>query len=179
MNFWEMLLLVALVLTALLYPFRTHWFYLCRTSLLGLLFLGLLPVLAISLERSLLLGVFDIDTGTNGMVVGFLLFFAAWAIVATSQLVIRLADARLGVTVPAVGRKFLWLRFALIFIAVAINWGIVLYASDGPQQVFLGLLAGLAAGLVVFALIQFGELIFPWGHGVQKPNKTLWRWLWQ
>jgi hypothetical protein len=45
--------------------------------LLGLLFLGLLPVLAISLERSLLIGVFDLDTGTSGMVVGFLLFFAA------------------------------------------------------------------------------------------------------
>jgi hypothetical protein len=45
--------------------------------LLGLLFLGLLPVLAISLERTLLIGVFDLDTGTSGMVVGFLLFFAA------------------------------------------------------------------------------------------------------
>jgi hypothetical protein len=60
-----------------MYPFGTHWFYLRRTSLLGLLFLGLLPILAISLERSLLIGVFELDTGASGMVVGFLLFFAA------------------------------------------------------------------------------------------------------
>jgi hypothetical protein len=166
MNFWIVLLLAALLLTALLYPFRTHWFYLCRTSLLGLLFLGLLPVLAISLERSLLLGVFDLDTVPSGMVVdfllffaawavGFLLFFAAWAIIATSQLVIRLADTRLGVTVPAVGRMFLWLRFALILLAVAINCGIVCYATDGPKlQVALGLFAGLATGLVVLRLFN-------------------------
>jgi hypothetical protein len=181
MNFWIILLLAALLFTVLLYPFRTHWFYLCRTSLLGLLFLGLLPVLARYSERSLLIGVFDLDTGTdldtgiNGMVVGFLLFFAAWAIIATSQLVIRLADARLGVTVPAVGGIFLWLRFALILLAVGINGWAVWYATDGPQlQVFLGLLAGLAAGLVFFAVIQFGEL-----KKRQKPNKTVWSWLWQ
>ncbi|MGA8654738.1 MAG: hypothetical protein WB586_01190 [Chthoniobacterales bacterium] len=173
MNSGIMLLLAALLLAVLLYPFRTHWIYLCRISLLGLLFLGLLPVVAISLGRSLLIGVFDLDTTASGMAVGFLLFFVAWAIIATSELVIQLANARLGVTVPAFGEGIYHARIALISLGVLINCAAVVFATDGPKvEVALGLLAGLVAGLVVFAVIQVVERHF------RKPPTAPWLWLW-
>jgi hypothetical protein len=84
MNTGIVVLLVAVAITiVLLWQFRTHWIYLCRVSLLGLLFLGLLPILAVSVARSLLIGAFDLDP-MGSVVVGFLLFFVAWAIIATS-----------------------------------------------------------------------------------------------
>jgi hypothetical protein len=173
MNSGITLLLAALLLAALLYPFRTHWIYLCRVSLLGLLFLGLLPLLAFSLERPLLIGVFDLDTTVSGMAVGLLLFFVAWAIIATSQLVIRLANVRLGVTVPRFGDQIYLARFLLVSLAVAINFGVVVWATDGPQlEVFLGLLAGLAAGLAIFVGLQIGE------RKVRKPTTAPLRWIW-
>jgi patatin-like phospholipase len=172
MNSGIPLLLAALLLAVLLYPFRTHWIYLCRVSLLGLLFLGLLPLLAFSLERPLLIGVFDLDTTVSGMAVGFLLFFVAWAIIATSQLVIRLADARLGVTVPRFGDQIYFARLILVLLAVAINFGIVMWATDGPKlEVFLGLFAGLAAGLAAFAVIQL------WERKIRKQTTAPLRWI--
>jgi hypothetical protein len=168
------LLLAALLLAFLLYPFRTHWIYLCRISLLGLLFLGLLPVLAISLERSLLIGVFDLDTTVSGMAVGFLLFFVAWAIIATSELVIQLAEARLGVTVPPFGKGIYLARLVLISFAVVLNCAVVVIATDGPKlEVALGLVAGLAVGFAVFAIIQFVEL------NVRKLPTAPLLWIWQ
>jgi hypothetical protein len=168
------LLLAALLLAFLLYPFRTHWIYLCRISLLGLLFLDLLPVLAISLERSLLIGVFDLDTTVSGMAVGFSLFFVAWAIIATSELVIQLADVRLGVSVPPVGKGIYFARMVLISFGVMINCAVVIVATDGPKlEVAMGLLAGLAAGVAVFAVIQFVE------RNVRKPLAAPLFWIWQ
>ncbi len=174
MNASITLLLAVLLLAFLLYPFRTHWIYLCRISLLGLLFVGLLPVLAVTLERSLLIGVFDLDTTVSGMAVGLLLFFVAWAIIATSELVIQLADARLGVTVPPFGKGIYLARMVLISFGVVINCAVVVIATDGPKlEVALGLLAGLAAGLVVFAVIQFVE------RNVRKPSIPPLLWIWQ
>jgi hypothetical protein len=158
MNAGIVVLLVAIAITILLlWQFRTHWIYLCRVSLLGLLFFGLLPILAVSGARSLLIGAFDLDP-MGSVVVGFLIFFVAWAVIATSELVLQLGEARLGVKVPEFGKSVYIVRAILILLGCAINCVVVVTATEGPKlKVACGLVLGFAIATIVFVVIQIWE----------------------
>lgn len=174
------LLVAAAIAVLLLWQFRTHWIYLCRISLLGLLFLALLPISAVSIARGLLIGVFDLDAA-GSFAVGFLLFFVAWAIVATSELVLQLADARLGVKVPPFGNGVYILRAVLIILACAINFVVVVTATEGPRfEVACGLALGFAAAIILFVIIQIWEAranrLLDFSKG--RTPRLLLRWIW-
>ena len=90
-----LLLLVAIAIVLLLWAFGPHWLFLCRSSLLGLARMYVLPLVGTTLAKGLCIGAFDLKGFGDGFEVGFLFFFACWAVTATSDLVLDLAAKRL------------------------------------------------------------------------------------
>jgi len=71
------------------------WLFVCEVQWTAAAFLVALPILAVTSERALLLGAYEIETRRQGFLVGLLLTFALSSIVWTAELELGLAEARL------------------------------------------------------------------------------------
>jgi hypothetical protein len=96
--------------------------------------------------------------------VGFLFFFACWAVTATSDLVLDLAAKRLDQTLPPVKESLHTIRSAAIAIAFVLNCYAIFVAKEAGLskqmlRITLGLLVGLVAGFVLFAVLQYFEAV--------------------
>jgi hypothetical protein len=150
------LLIAFAVALIVLWAFGTDWLFLCRSSLFGLLVLCLLPLLALSIAKGLLIGVFDLENGLAAIEVGLLLFFASWAVTSTSDLVLDLASVRLGQTVPAFGKYLRPTRGALIVAAILLNLAAIINSVEVKHtwKVVAGLGMGIMIGFVLFLFFQ-------------------------
>jgi len=88
----------------LITAFKLQWLFLCRSSLIGLGIMYLLTLLSnMTPLKGLFAGAFDLENFNAGFTVGLLLFFAAWAVTATSDLILDAAATRLNQTLPPLG----------------------------------------------------------------------------
>jgi hypothetical protein len=71
------------------------WLFVCEVQWSATVFLLFLPILAMTTDRALLLGAYDIRHKDHGRYLGFLLIFAAASIVWTGQAELALAESRL------------------------------------------------------------------------------------
>jgi len=62
----------------------------------------ILPLVGTTVAKGLCIGAFDLKGFLDAFTVGFLFFFACWAVTATSDLVLDLAAKRLDQTLPPV-----------------------------------------------------------------------------
>src|SRR5260370_40711857 len=86
---WILLIAAIVAFVVIVRLTGIQWMYLCRVSIFGGLFLGLTAVLAVTAERSLLLGAYDVRDNLGSAAFGFCLFLAIWAVCATSNLVLE------------------------------------------------------------------------------------------
>jgi hypothetical protein len=154
------LLLAAIAIIFLVWAFGPHWLFLCRCSLLGLALMYVLALVGTTLAKGLCIGAFDLKGFGDAFTVGFLFFFACWAVTATSDLVLDLAAKRLDQTLPPVKGSLHTIRSAAIAIAFVLNCYAIFVAKEAGLskqmlRITLGLLVGLVAGFVLFAVLQY------------------------
>jgi len=157
-----LLLLVAIAIILLMWAFGPQWLFLCRSSLLGLALMYILPLVGTTVAKGLCIGAFDLKGFLDAFTVGFLFFFACWAVTATSDLVLDLAAKRLDQTLPPVKESLHTIRSAAIAIAFVLNCYAISVAKEAGLsklmlRITLGLLLGLVAGFVFFAALQYFE----------------------
>jgi hypothetical protein len=160
------LLAACIAIVLLVWALGPQWFFLCRSSLLGLALMYFLPSIAITLAKGLCIAAFDLRGFGDAFTVGLLFFLACWAVTATSDLVLDLAETRLNQTLPPVSKYLHTVRSAFIAGAFILNWYAILVAkeihlatdiSKQTLRINFGLLVGLAAGFVLFVVLQFFE----------------------
>src|SRR5215510_2638006 len=156
------LLLTAIAVFLLVWAFGPHWLFLCRSSLLGLALMYVLPLVGTTVAKGLCIAAFDLKGFVDAFTVGFLFFFACWAVTATSDLVLDLAAKRLDQTLPPVKESLHTIRSAAIAIAFVLNCYAISVAKEAGLsklmlRITLGLLLGLVAGFVFFAALQYFE----------------------
>jgi Patatin-like phospholipase len=144
----------------LVWAFGPQWVFLCRSSLLGLALMYFLPLVGTTLAKGLCIGAFDLKGFGDAFTAGFLFFLACWAVTATSDLVLDLAAKRLDQTLPPVRKSLHTVRSACIAIAFVLNCYAILVAKEAGLskqmlRITLGLLVGLVAGFVLFAVLQY------------------------
>src|SRR5438552_8397090 len=136
------------------------WLWLTRVSALALLALLLLPWIAHSCARSLLIGVYDLDghdaSGFYGALFsGLLLVFACWTVFVTAALTLSYGKDRTQFADEAPA----WFahRFRdLLWISLGLNVWTIIAATDPADRktVALTLLLGLVVGLIVIWVIE-------------------------
>ena len=140
-----------------------QWMYLCRVSIFGGLFLGLIAVLAVTAERSLLLGAYDVRDNLGSAAFGFCLFLAIWAVCATSNLVLEAGKLRVRQRITVNVARVKWLRLAFVTMIAVLNWNALRYASEGNRfAVGISFWAGFLAGLLAYYLEK--RIKLPWGR---------------
>jgi hypothetical protein len=149
----------------LISAFKPQWLFLCRSSLIGLGIMYLLPLLSMNGLQGLLGAAFDLENFNAGFIVGLLLFFATWAVTATSDLILDGATTRLDQSLPTI-RNYLYLhivRSLFIVGAVLLNGYAIYFSRDGARpithfshtlKILAALFLGLIVGLVIFVVIQ-------------------------
>jgi len=106
--------------------------FICEVQWGATVFLLFLPILAMTTDRALLLGAYDIRHKDHGRYLGFLLIFAAASIVWTGQAELALAESRLQETLEA--RSILSLFGILILLAaVVLNLAVTHKVSIGTE----------------------------------------------
>jgi hypothetical protein len=159
--------IIAIVAAILLISaFKLQWLFLCRSSLIGLGIMYLLPLLSIMTPlKGLLAGAFDLQNFNAGFTVGLLLFFATWAVTATSDLILDAAATRLNQTLPPLGdyRYLHNVRGLFIVGAVVLNAYAIYFSREETRsithfshtlKILAALFLGLLVGLLIFVLIQ-------------------------
>ena len=140
-----------------------QWMYLCRVSIFGGLFLGLTAVLAVTAEKSLLLGAYDVRDNLGSAAFGFCLFLAIWAVCATSNLVLEAGKLRVRQRITANVARVKWLRLAFVITIAVLNWNALRYASEGNRfAVGISFWVGFLAGLLAYFLEK--RIKLPWGR---------------
>ena len=150
-------LLIFLILFILLVCFTgVQWIYLCRTAVLGGLFLGALPILALTSERSLALGAYDISGGWESAAFGFCLFLALWAISTVANIVLEAGRLRLNQKIVKNPRLVQIVGIVALATIAVLNSITLWQASEKNAPVSsAGFWGGFAAGLVLFLVEYF------------------------
>jgi hypothetical protein len=151
-------LVVTILLIILVYFTGIQWIYLCRVSILGGLFLGLLPILALTGGRSILFGAYDITSGWDSSAFGFCLFLALWAIGTAMNIVLEAGSLRVDLPVVQNVKIIKVLGVFLLAVIAFLNWNTVRLAS--AERGF-GPILWFWVGTVFGVLIYFLERKFP------------------
>jgi hypothetical protein len=158
-----LILLIAVAFVVIVRLTGIQWMYLCRVSIFGGLFLGLIAVLAVTAERSLLLGAYDLRDNLGSAAFGFCLFLAIWAVCATSNLVLEAGKLRVRQRITVNVARVKWLRLAFVITIAVLNWNALRYASEGNRfAVGISFWAGFLAGLLAYYLEK--RIKLPWGR---------------
>jgi hypothetical protein len=91
----------------------------------------LLPLMSLTGLKGLLVGAFDLGHVIDGFTVGLLLFFASWAVTATSDLILDAAPTRLDETLPSFGNYLHFVRSLFVAGAVLLNAYAIYVAREG------------------------------------------------
>ena len=147
-------MIVVLLLTILVYLTGIQWIYLCRVGILGGIFLGLLPILALTTGRSLVFGAFDISGGWESAAFGFCLFLALWATSTTTNIVLEAGPLRVEDDEILRNVKLIKsLRTGILGLIALLNWNTIRCASEGHGLApILSFWAGIVLGLLILGV---------------------------
>lgn len=133
-----------------------QWVFLARVRWSALLALTILPVLAHSFGRELLVGVYDLSNRLAGFQVGLLLVLVATSIVDTAYIIQEYGQERFR---ESVGHLFVpsWGWMLLVLVMIAINAGTAFAATDSEirGQVVYGLISGFLMGIGAWLFLDF------------------------
>jgi hypothetical protein len=147
-----------------------QWVFLARVQWVALLGLTILPLLAHTSGRELLIGAYDLNNRRAGFQVGLLLILVATSIVDTAYIAQKYGQERLRETlghlfVPSFG----WILLVSVMIA-ANAWAA--FVATGPKIrgcMVCGLISGLLVGVVAWFFLDFfvaREILFLLGQAV-------------
>jgi hypothetical protein len=133
-----------------------QWVFLARVQWVAWFALVILPALAHTLGRELLIGTYDLDNSRAGFHVGFLLVLVGTSIVDTAYITQKYGQERLR---EALGHVFLpsWGWILLGFVMIALNMGAALVATDPKRRtrILYGLISGFVVGVGAWLLLDF------------------------
>jgi hypothetical protein len=133
-----------------------QWVFLARVQWVAWFALVILPALAHTLGRELLIGAYDLDNSRAGFHVGFLLVLVGTSIVDTAYITQKYGQERLR---EALGHVFLpsWGWILLGFVMIALNMGAALVATDPKRRtrILYGLISGFLVGVGAWLLLDF------------------------
>jgi hypothetical protein len=133
-----------------------QWVFLARVQWVAWFALVILPALAHTLGRELLIGAYDLDNSRAGFHVGFLLVLVGTSIVDTAYITQKYGQERLR---EALGHVFLpsWGWILLGFVMIALNMGAALVATDPKRRtrILYGLIFGFLVGVGAWLLLDF------------------------
>jgi hypothetical protein len=148
-----LLLVMLLVLFGVLVSFTgIQWIYLCRISILSGLFLGALPILALTSARSLVLGAYDISGGWQSAAFGFCFFLALWAISTVANIVLEAGSFRVDHEIVRNVKVVKVVGGVSLALITILNWNTIWRAGEEH---------GLAASLWFWAGMIVGLLRAP------------------
>jgi hypothetical protein len=157
-----LLLVMLLVLFGVLVSFTgIQWIYLCRISILSGLFLGALPILALTSARSLVLGAYDISGGWQSAAFGFCFFLALWAISTVANIVLEAGSFRVDHEIVRNVKVVKVVGGVSLALITILNWNTIWRAGEEH---------GLAASLWFWAGMIVGLLIFLMERFLTKPK---------
>jgi hypothetical protein len=133
-----------------------QWVFLARVQWSALLALTILPVLAHTFGRELLIGGYDLNNRLAGFHVGLLLVLVATSIVDTAYIIQEYGQERLR---EALGHLFVpsWGWMLLILVMIGINAETAFAATD-PKirgQMVYGLISGFLVGVGAWLFLDF------------------------
>jgi hypothetical protein len=147
-----------------------QWIFLCEVQWFGTLFLLALPISALTIERALVLGAYELrDTkidsvtiGPSALASGFYVALAvglcAISIIWTAQLEFNLGEERLQEKLPLGPPSWvMWLGGLLVATGVLINLAVTHYVSVSPSGFFSW--APVDAGLILGSLVSIAILV--------------------
>jgi hypothetical protein len=172
------------------------WFFVCEVQCGAALFLVALPILALTSDRALLLGAYDIRQKDRGRHFGFVLMIAVASIVWTAQAELGLAELRMQ---QALGPKTILYLIGIVSLLAALVLNLVVThkvsvdtgAAGGKkfswqaidsqmlQGVGLGILCLVFGELVIwsFSLLPSAPLLPPFADWVRETQANLRLWL--
>lgn len=173
------------VVSLMLYQI-TPVFYFARVPLTALaIFAALLPFLATNNLKSLLIGAYDLTSCWAAIAVGFLIVLCGMSIYMTATLDMQLGGLRVEASEEVV-TPVLWQRLigAAVWAGILINAVVACWASgcfDAPDHsgkdrrpkragIIIGLMGGLAAGLLIWGGLQ---LVVFYLHKTTGPAKEV------
>jgi Patatin-like phospholipase len=158
---WLLALFILAVLAVELWQNSVKWLFLCEVQWIALACLILLPILAWTIDRALVLGAYEIETWTDGFWLALLLAWAAASIIWTAQIELSLAETRLH---EPIGSRIFPCAIGAIFLGLALLLNLVVthLVSNAPRDdgkrelswgaIDSGMLIGLIAGIVGFLI---------------------------
>jgi hypothetical protein len=158
---WLLALFILAVLAVELWQNSVKWLFLCEVQWIALACLILLPILAWTIDRALVLGAYEIETWIDGFWLALLLAWAAASIIWTAQIELSLAETRLH---EPIGSRIFPCAIGAIFLGLALLLNLVVthLVSNAPRDdgkrelswgaIDSGMLIGLIAGIVGFLI---------------------------
>ena len=133
-----------------------QWVFLARVQWVAWLALTILPLLAHTAGRELLIGAYDLNNRLAGFQVGLLLVLVATSIVDTAYIAQKYGQERLR---EALGQLFVpsWGWILLVSVMIAVNAGAAFVATD-PKirgQMVYGLISGFLVGVGAWLFLNF------------------------
>ena len=133
-----------------------QWVFLARVQWVAWFALVILPALAHTLRRELLIGAYDLDNRRAGFHVGLLLVLVGTSIVDTAYITQQYGQERLR---EVLGQVFLpsWGWNLLGFVMITLNMGAALVATDPKirMRILYGLISGFLVGVGAWLLLDF------------------------
>ena len=169
---WLVSALIFVGLVILIDSNSTQWVFLVRVQWVVLFGLMILPVLAHSFGRELLIGAYELNNRRAGFDVGLLLTLVATSIVDTAYTAQEYGQERLreplgNLLFPSWG----WVLLALVMVAVNAGAAFAATSHKLRSQVICGLIAGFFLGVAARAFLEFfvaGQILSLLGQAVVR-----------
>ena len=169
---WLVSALIFVGLAILIDSNSTQWVFLVRVQWVVLFGLMILPVLAHSFGRELLIGAYELNNRRAGFDVGLLLTLVATSIVDTAYTAQEYGQERLreplgNLLFPSWG----WVLLALVMVAVNAGAAFAATSHKLRSQVICGLIAGFFLGVAARAFLEFfvaGQILSLLGQAVVR-----------
>jgi hypothetical protein len=153
---WWLGALIFIGLVILISSNSAQWVFLARVQWVALLALAILPAVAHTLGRELLIGAYDLNNRRAGFHVGLLLVLVGTSIVDSACITQKYGQERLR---EALGHPFLpsWGWILLVFVMITLNAGAAFVATDPKirRQILYGLISGCLAGVGAWLFLDF------------------------
>ena len=150
-----------------------QWVFLARVQWVAWFALVILPALAHTLGRELLIGAYDLENSRAGFHVGLLLVLVGTSIVDTAYITQKYGQERLR---EVLGHVFLpsWGWVLLGFVMIALNMGVALVATDPKirMRILYGLISGFLVGVGAWLLLDFLRDSSPKGRPKMADGRT-------
>src|SRR5258708_98038 len=153
---WWIGALIFIGLVVMISSNSAQWVFLARVEWVALLGLTILPLLAHTSGRELLIGAYDLNNRRAGFQVGLLLILVATSIVDTAYIAQKYGQKRLRETL---GHLFVpsWGWILIVLVRIAANaWAV--FAATDPKircQMVCDLISGLLVGVGAWLFLDF------------------------